>query len=67
MKYLGVSGDSSNKAQFIDCIRINYDFNHQNGVHRDNFRIVANPVKTFETDGYYAKVVQDVFESEKTP
>lgn len=66
MKYLGVSGNSSIKAQFIDCIRINYDFNHQNGVHRDNFRIVANPVKTFKTDGYYARVAQTFLRAKNT-
>ena len=66
MKYLGVSGNSSIQAQFIDCIRINYDFNHQNGVHRDNFRIVANPVKTFETDGYYARVAQTFLRAKNT-
>ena len=66
MKYLGVSGNSSIQAQFIDCIRINYDFNHQNGVHRDNFRIVANPVKAFETDGYYARVAQTFLRAKNT-
>jgi nitrite reductase/ring-hydroxylating ferredoxin subunit len=66
MKYLGVTGDSSIKAQFIDCIRINYDFNHQNGVHRDNFRIIENPVKAFETDGYYARVVQTFLRAKNT-
>jgi phenylpropionate dioxygenase-like ring-hydroxylating dioxygenase large terminal subunit len=66
MKYLGVSGDSSIKAQFIDCIRINYDFNHQNGVHRDNFRIVENPVETFETDGDRARVVQTFLREKNT-
>ena len=66
MKYLGVSGNSSIQAQFIDCIKINYDFNHQNGVHRDNFRIVANPVKTFETDGYYARVAQTFLRAKNT-
>ena len=65
-KYLGVAGDSSIKAQFIDCIKINYDFNHQNGVHRDNFRIIANPVKTFETEGYYARVVQTFLREKNT-
>lgn len=66
MKYLGVAGDSSIKAQFIDCIRINYDFNHQNGVHRDNFRIIENPVRAFETDGYYARVVQTFLRAKNT-
>ena len=66
MKYLGVSGNSSIKAKFIDCIRINYDFNHQNGVHRNSFRIVANPVKTFETDGYYARVAQTFLRAKNT-
>ncbi|MEM7760194.1 MAG: Rieske 2Fe-2S domain-containing protein [Cyanobacteria bacterium P01_A01_bin.40] len=66
MKYLGVAGDSSIKAEFIDCIKINYDFNHQNGVHRDNFEIIENPVEVFETDGYYARVVQTFLRAKNT-
>lgn len=46
-KFLGIAGDTHIHAKFLDCIRINYDFNHQNGVHRDTFRIRDNPVQLF--------------------
>ena len=66
LNFLGVAGISSIKAKFIDCIRINYDFNHQNGVHRDNFRIIGNPVKNFEPNGYQARVVQTFLREKNT-
>ena len=66
LKFLGIAGNSSIQARFIDCIRINYDFNHQNGVHRDNFRIIGNPVKSFEPDGYQAKVSQTFIREKNT-
>ncbi|MDJ0592586.1 MAG: Rieske (2Fe-2S) protein [Pleurocapsa sp. MO_226.B13] len=65
-KFLGIAGNTSIEAGFLDCIRINYDFNHQNGVHRDNFRIVGNPVKNFEPNGYQARVVQTFLREKNT-
>lgn len=66
LSFLGVAGSTSIQAQFLDCIRINYDFNHQNGVHRDNFRIKENPVKKFEKNGYRSRVVQTFLREKNT-
>jgi phenylpropionate dioxygenase-like ring-hydroxylating dioxygenase large terminal subunit len=53
---LGVAGEKSIHASFLNCIKINYDFNHQNGCHRSSFKIRENPIHTFEEDGYRARV-----------
>jgi phenylpropionate dioxygenase-like ring-hydroxylating dioxygenase large terminal subunit len=58
LRFLGIVGHSIIPAPFLNCIKINYDFNHQNGVHRHIFRIRENPVESFEQNGYAAKVVQ---------
>ncbi len=63
---LGVAGNKSISASFLRCIKINYDFNHQNGTHRESFRIRENPVHAFEEEGYYAKVVQTFFRDNNT-
>lgn len=66
LRFLGVAGDKSIQAKFLNCIKINYDFNHQNGVHRDIFRIRENPVESFEQDGYSARVVQSFLREENS-
>ncbi len=58
LDFFGVAGETSIQADFLNCIKINYDFNHQNGSHRNSFRIRDNPVHSFEADGYYARVEQ---------
>ncbi|NJM45130.1 MAG: Rieske 2Fe-2S domain-containing protein [Alkalinema sp. RU_4_3] len=56
LSFLGVAGEKSIHASFLSCIKINYDFNHQNGSHRASFKIRENPIHTFEEDGYRARV-----------
>ncbi|AUS99840.1 Rieske (2Fe-2S) protein [Nostoc sp. CENA543] len=58
LRFLGVVGCTSIPAAFLNSIKINYDFNHQNGVHREIFRIRENPVESFEPNGFEARVVQ---------
>ena len=66
LSFVGVAGNTNIQAEFLKCIKINYDFNHQNGVHRDTFRIKHNPIESFEKDGYYAKVVQTFLREDNT-
>jgi phenylpropionate dioxygenase-like ring-hydroxylating dioxygenase large terminal subunit len=66
LSFFGVAGNKVIQAEFLKCIKINYDYNHQNGVHRDIFRIKENPVESFKKDGYYAKVVQTFIREENT-
>lgn len=66
LDFLGVAGEKSIQADFLSCIKINYDFNHQNGSHRQSFRIRENPVHAFEHDGYYARVEQTFYREDNT-
>jgi hypothetical protein len=50
----------------LSCIKINYDFNHQNGSHRASFKIRENSVHAFESDGYYARVEQTFIREDNT-
>ncbi|NEZ61685.1 Rieske (2Fe-2S) protein [Leptolyngbyaceae cyanobacterium CCMR0082] len=65
-RFLGITGDRTIEAAFLRCIRINYDFNHQNGVHRELFRIQENPVELFEKNGFEASVIQTFIRSENS-
>lgn len=66
LNFLGVPSNCNIQAVFLDCIKINYDFNHQNGVHRDNFRICANHVEKFDKNGNQAKVIQTFLREKNT-
>jgi nitrite reductase/ring-hydroxylating ferredoxin subunit len=66
MSFLGVTGDKSIQGTFLDSISINYDYNHQNGTHRELFGIKANRIPVFEHDGYWAKVVQELDREDST-
>jgi phenylpropionate dioxygenase-like ring-hydroxylating dioxygenase large terminal subunit len=66
LEFVGVAGETSIQASFLAAIKINYDYNHQNGTHRKNFKIQANPIHSFEENGYYAKVEQTFLRAENT-
>ena len=66
VSFLGVAGEKSIHASFLSCIKINYDFNHQNGSHRASFKIRENSVHAFEADGYYARVEQTFIREDNT-
>ncbi len=57
-EFLGFTGEKSIKADFLTNILVNYDYNHQNGTHKELFRIESCEVSSFEEHGYYAKVKQ---------
>ena len=64
--FLGVSGEVSIKTDFLAAIKINYDYNHQNGTHRESFQIQDNPVHSFEKNEYYARVSQTFIRSKNS-
>lgn len=66
MTFLGVAGAKSIQGEFLHNLLINYDYNHQSGTHRALFGIKANRVPVFETDGYWAKVVQELDRTDTT-
>lgn len=66
LSFLGVAGEKSIHASFLSCIKINYDFNHQNGSHRASFKIRENQVHAFEENGYCARVEQTFLREDNT-
>lgn len=66
MTFLGVAGAKSIRGTFLHNLLINYDYNHQNGTHRELFGIKANRIPVFEQEGYWAKVVQELDRNEAT-
>ena len=58
-EFLGIAGEKSIQGDFLKNLQINYDFNHQNGTHRDLFQIVANKVTASHKEGYHLKVQQE--------
>ncbi|HAZ44551.1 MAG TPA: Rieske (2Fe-2S) protein [Cyanobacteria bacterium UBA11369] len=66
MSFLGVAGEKSIQGTFLDNLLINYDYNHQNGTHRELFGIKANRIPLFEQEGYWAKVVQELERDDAT-
>ena len=66
LEFLGVAGEKSIQGTFLSNLMINYDYNHQNGTHRELFKIKANRIPFFEHNGYYAKVVQELDRDDNT-
>ncbi len=66
-EFIGVTGEKSIYGDFLTSLMINYDYNHQNGTHREVFKIESNKIPVFEENGYYTKVIQELFRAKYTP
>lgn len=60
-QFVGVAGEKSIQGDFLSNLMINYDYNHQNGTHRELFKIRENKIILFEQNGYYPKVAQELY------
>lgn len=58
--FMGAAGEKHIQADFLQAIKINYDFNHVCATHREPFRIRKIGVRDYEERGYYSRVTQDV-------
>lgn len=63
---IGVTGEKSIKGDFLSNLMVNYDYNHQNGTHKELFKITDCNVNSFEHQGYYATVKQEVKRAKNT-
>jgi nitrite reductase/ring-hydroxylating ferredoxin subunit len=57
--FVGIAGEKTIRSDFLSTWLINSDFNHQNGTHRELFRIVHNQMTAFDKNGYWYKVTQE--------
>lgn len=65
--FIGVTAEKTIQHNFLDSLLINYDHNHQNGTHRDMFRVKSCRAEFIEQDGIYAKVAQTAEVADYTP
>lgn len=65
-EFIGVTGEKSIQGDFLSNLMVNYDYNHQNGTHKELFQITSCKVSSFEENGYYAKVEQALTRAENT-
>ncbi|AFY35108.1 Rieske 2Fe-2S domain-containing protein [Calothrix sp. PCC 7507] len=63
---IGVTGEKSIQGDFLSNLMVNYDYNHQNGTHKELFKITSCNVTFFEEKGYYATIKQDLKRSDNT-
>ena len=63
---LGVAGEKSIQAPFLNCLKINYDFNHAIATHREPFKFDGIVVKNYQENGYYTQLNQEVIRGENT-
>ncbi len=65
--FIGVTAERSIRCDFLRSLLINYDHNHQNGTHREMFRVKSCRAEFVEQDGIYAKVAQTAEVADYTP
>ncbi len=65
-KFMGVAGEKSIAADFLKCLKINYDFNHACGTHREPFKFSAIAVGNYQENGYYTKLSQTITREDNT-
>jgi nitrite reductase/ring-hydroxylating ferredoxin subunit len=65
-EFLGIAGEKSIKGDFLSNLLINYDYNHQNGTHRDVFKLKTVEVSDYEEEGYTTKLLQHISRDDNT-
>ncbi|WP_318698565.1 MULTISPECIES: Rieske 2Fe-2S domain-containing protein [unclassified Roseofilum] len=66
-EFLGVTAQRSIQSDFLSSLMINYDHDHQNGTHREFFKVKSCQSKFVTKEGIYAKVSQTVEKADYTP
>ncbi|MGD1898713.1 MAG: Rieske 2Fe-2S domain-containing protein [Phormidesmis sp.] len=57
---VGVAGDRTLKAPFLNAIAINYDFNHATGTHRHPLKIQQVNTSHYKENGHHSSVTQEI-------
>ena len=65
-EFIGVAGETNIQGDFLSSLMVNYDYNHQNGTHKELFKITECNVSSFEENGYYAQVKQEIKRANNT-
>lgn len=59
-QFMGVASDRSLPAAFLRALKINYDFNHSSGTHREPYKIQDIHIRDYQLNGYEATLTQVV-------
>lgn len=65
-QFLGVAGEKSIQAEFLKCLKINYDFNHAIATHREPFNFDQVEISNYQANGFYTTVDQEVSRTHNT-
>lgn len=65
-KFIGISRDLSIKTDLLNLLLIMHDYNHQNGTHRDLFRIESVEFQQFIDDGLHSHAYYNMPRSQPT-
>ena len=58
--FLGATKEKSIQAEFLKCLKINYDFNHAIATHREPFKFNKIHISNYEAKGFYTTLEQTV-------
>lgn len=59
-KFMGVACDRSIRSDFLSALKINYDFNHASGTHREPYKLENIQIRDYQVNEYEAKVTQEI-------
>ena len=65
-QFLGVAGEKSIQAPFLDCLKINYDFNHAIATHSQPFKFTKITTKNYQEQGYCTSLDQEIVRADNT-
>lgn len=65
-EFVGIAGYTSIRGSFLENLLVNYDYNHQNGTHREMFRLKEIQVSDYQEEGYRTTLKQHVVRDQNT-
>ena len=65
-QFLGIAGEKSIQAEFLKCLKINYDFNHAIAAHREPFKFDKIEISNYQENGFYPTLEQELVRTQNT-
>lgn len=65
-QFLGVAGEKTIQAPFLDCLEINYDFNHAIATHYQPFKFDSIKTTNYQENDYYTTLDQEITRANNT-
>jgi len=65
-QFLGVAGEKTIQAPFLDCLKINYDFNHAIATHNQPFKFENIATSNYQEKDYHTSLDQEIVRANNT-